>query len=387
MIAELGIVGFRSVREATLRPRAMCALVGEANAGKSNVLAAIRALLDPSAPELTRADATLGGTGRIRIEARLADGTSELWLEAAPPGAVAAVRAGAPPVVFAPSELRASTLAEAAAHPDALRALALLRRGLETGARSATAPALALLDGVEACCAEELRGLLLLVEEPELFLRPQAQRSLYRTLRRFAAAGNQVVYSTHAPAFLNVSRLEELALVRQDREAGTLISQPGPLPAGEDFKVLVAFDAERSELLLARAAILVEGRTEKLTFPFVFEALGVDVDREAISIVDCAGKSNLPLFAHVCRLAGVPFVAVHDRDGHGEADRTLNGLIAAAAGGEHTFVLAPDFEAALGLHRRGHKPEHAWRRFSQSRRRVPRQLLLAAETALRLARG
>ena len=56
---------------------------------------------------------------------------------------------------------------------------------------------------------------MLLIEEPELFLRPQAQRYLYRLLRRFAEAGNQVIYSTHSPSFLNVSRLEELALVQR----------------------------------------------------------------------------------------------------------------------------------------------------------------------------
>ena len=38
------------------------------------------------------------------------------------------------------------------------------------------------------------------------------------------------------------------------------------------------FDAERAELFLARGALLVEGRTEKLAFPFVFRALGHDVD-------------------------------------------------------------------------------------------------------------
>ena len=71
-------------------------------------------------------------------------------------------------------------------------------------------------------------GLILLIEEPELYLRPQAQRYLYRLLRDFAAAGNQVLYSTHAPAFLNVGRLEELALVEHHADAGTAIVQPGP---------------------------------------------------------------------------------------------------------------------------------------------------------------
>ena len=64
---------------------------------------------------------------------------------------------------------------------------------------------------------------MLLIEEPELFLRPQAQRYLYRLLRSFADAGNQVIYSTHSPSFLNVARLEELALVQRHSDTGTAV--------------------------------------------------------------------------------------------------------------------------------------------------------------------
>jgi hypothetical protein len=62
---------------------------------------------------------------------------------------------------------------------------------------------------------------------------------------------------------------------------------------------MTEFDAARSELFLARAVVLVEGLTEKLVLPFVFAALGHDVDRQAISIIECGGKPNLPLFARI----------------------------------------------------------------------------------------
>lgn len=75
--------------------------------------------------------------------------------------------------------------------------------------------------------------MLLLIEEPELFLRPQAQRYLYRLLHRFADGGNQVVYSTHAPAFLNVAELEELAVVTRDGEHGTGVHQGAALEADD----------------------------------------------------------------------------------------------------------------------------------------------------------
>jgi hypothetical protein len=233
---------------------------------------------------------------------------------------------------------------------------------------------------------------VLLVEEPELYLRPQAQRYLYRLLRAFALRGNQVMYSTHSPALLNVGRLEELALVTNDHTAGTQLNQPKPLAESDDFRAVTEFDAERSELFLARAAILVEGRTEKLAFPLILRALGHDGDREAITIVDCGGKANIPLFARICHTTGIPFVAVHDRDakaGHEPTpgDRVLNALIARVAGSERTVALEPDFEGVSGLRARGHKPEHAWRRFSElARTELPEPLVRAAELAFSLAR-
>ncbi|HET9545921.1 MAG TPA: TOPRIM nucleotidyl transferase/hydrolase domain-containing protein, partial [Gaiellaceae bacterium] len=254
---------------------------------------------------------------------------------------------------------------------------------------SAAAPALAFVAGLERWCEAGLSGIVLLVEEPELFLRPQAQRYLHRLLHSFASAGNQVVFSTHSPSFLNVAHLEELAIVGHDPASGTRITQPGPLPADEEFRIVSELDAERSELFLARAALLVEGRTEKLVFPFVFQALGFDADGEAISVIECGGKSNIPVFAQICDAVGVPFVAVHDRDAEPgkepiAAESRLNALIETVVGAERVIVLEPDFEGATGV--LGHKPQGALRRFADvGPDGLPEPLARAARLVLELA--
>jgi putative ATP-dependent endonuclease of the OLD family len=156
---------------------------------------------------------------------------------------------------------------------------------------------------------------------------------------------------------------------------------------------MTEFDAARSELFLARAVLLVEGLTEKLVLPFVFSALGYDVDREAISIVECGGKPNIPLFARICRAAGIPFVVVHDSDRRASgklvpAERALNALIGEMAGKERTVVLDPDFEAVAGLVGRSRKPERAWREFAaRPAAEMPAPLARAAELAISLARS
>lgn len=396
-LAQVEVRGFRSARDVSFAPGSMCALVGEANAGKSNLLAALRALLDPGAPPIGRDDLSVGGDGIVSIRGMLVSGET-LVLEAAPPETKRVRRETAPPTLFLPAAARTSSVL-AASSPlggSASRVLEIFRSALaeqlEGGGASATAPALSFADAIERCCARGAHGLVLLIEEPELYLRPQAQRYLYRLLREFAAAGNQVIYSTHSPAFLNVARLDELVFVERSEETGTSVIQPQPVGADEEFRVLTEFDAERSELFLARTAVLVEGMTEKLVLPFVFQALGHDPDREAISIVECGGKPNIPLFARICRAVGVPFVAVHDRDAPAgrqpiAAERALNALIAEVAGRERTIVLEPDFEGVAGLRGHRHKPERAWRRFaSLPAAELPESLVRAAELALTLGR-
>jgi predicted ATP-dependent endonuclease of OLD family len=199
-----------------------------------------------------------------------------------------------------------------------------------------------------------------------------------------------VIYTTHSPAFLDVARLDEAAFVRRNA-GGTHVTQPRATTPAEDFRVLTEFDVSRSELLLARATLLVEGQTERLTFPYVFEALGLDADREGISVVSCGGKSNIALFARAAQAAGVPAVAVFDRDAPpgrrpNRAMRALNAEITAVVGAERTVMLEPDFERMAELRGHAHKPERAWRAFrSLTRREMPEPLVRAAALAAELA--
>jgi len=398
-LARLRVRGFRSALDVALTPGPLCALVGEANAGKSNLLLAIHALLDPNLARFGVEDAAPSGDGEIVIDGSLA-GAGELSLSARPPALPRRSGGPAPAVAFLPGELRTGALLASGGgreHADLAPARArfagVLAEHLGAGADgSATGPAVSFVGALQACCETAIQGLVLLVEEPELYLRPQAQRYLYRLLRRFADGGNQVIYSTHSPSFLNVARLEELALVQRHPYSGTSVLQPAPISPDDDFRVLTEFDAERSELFLARAALLVEGQTEKLAFPFVFAALGHDLDHEGISIIACGGKSNIPLFARACHATGVPFIAVYDRDAPPGrrptlSARRLNAMIAEIAGPGRIVMFAPDFEAAAGLSGHHHKPEQAWRRLrTLAPEQIPEPLLDAVRRVLALAR-
>ena len=390
LVERISIHGYRAAREVELRPRSLCALVGEASTGKSTVLSAIWSLLDAAAPVPGAEDLSHGGD-RVQIEA--ASGERTFFLDARPPGTLNLNREGAPPTLFLPASLRGGALAAPSTTDEAVRAAELLR----LGPVDPFAPHLngdggpAIVTGLERLCEAGMRGLVILIEEPELYLSPQAQRYLYRLLRRLAE-GNQILYTTHASTLLSVAHLEELALVRHREDRGTTLCQPEALATDESFRALSEFDAERSEIFLARAALLVEGMTEKLAFPFAFDALGYDPDREAVAILECGGKANIPLFARICVECGIPFVVVHDRDAPrgelpNESEQVTNGAIVKVAGRGRIVTLVPDFEALVGLtSKRSRKPRKAYVRFRDGTA-VPKPLVDAVQRVVAAARG
>jgi predicted ATPase len=232
------------------------------------------------------------------------------------------------------------------------------------GPTSDAVAAEALVSVVEACCQECLAGEILLLEEPELLLTPQAQRYLYRLVRRFAEGGNQVLYSTRSPAFVDAARHDEILRLDLRRGRRSLRrTSPQTLSDAERVRLAAEFDHERSEMFFARSVVLVEGQTERLSLPFIFRALGHDPDAEGIAIVEVGGKSNLPIAARILRDLEIPFVVVFDAD-RGTASTALDAQIRRSVGPAPIIRLEPDFEAAAGIASHDEKVYHAWRRFA-----------------------
>jgi hypothetical protein len=191
-IAGVEVRGFRTAREVSFSPSPLCALVGEADAGKSNLLAAIRAVLDPAAAPVTAADAAEDGAGRISIRVKLVDGGEAALERRAGDDAPSADDAGLP-VVFLPAEACTGTVLAGggALAEGAGEVAAVLQRELTQRRSTSAGRALSLVDALESACTRRTAGVLLLIGEPELYLRPQAQRYLYRLLREFSLAATR----------------------------------------------------------------------------------------------------------------------------------------------------------------------------------------------------
>ena len=81
----------------------------------------------------------------------------------------------------------------------------------ELGEGVQNALVLAILQAFEA---RRKQGAILLIEEPEMFLHPQKQRSLNKTLREIGKT-NQIIYTTHSPHFVSVPDFDAVLIVRK----------------------------------------------------------------------------------------------------------------------------------------------------------------------------
>ncbi|HEU4973838.1 MAG TPA: AAA family ATPase [Baekduia sp.] len=211
-----------------------------------------------------------------------------------------------------------------------------------------------------------------LIEEPEMYLHPQAQRYFHRLLVDLVDSGQcQVIYSTHSPIFADITRFESIRLVRRAPGAMTTVTAVNKeedrefLAKRRSDQKLVAFTTARSEALFAHRALLVEGAADVLAVRMLAEREDLDLDGENLSVIDCGSKHAIPFIARTCRALGIPVVVLHDRDvlpvEGDEDERTkieaqnrvevkANDAIADAVGdGSKVFVAEPSLEGLLGI--------------------------------------
>lgn len=213
---------------------------------------------------------------------------------------------------------------------------------------------------------------VLAIEEPELYLHPQAQRTLFDSLEALVADhGYQVIFSTHSSAFLNLERYKSICIVvKPSPQEGTTVRQclielfegDEGRTRREQFNTAYWFNPDRSELFFARRVVLVEGQTEKVVLPAIAKRL--DLFDHSITIVDCGGKFNLVPYIRILNGFGIPYCVVHDldpitvteNDSHYEHQKRAfdeNAKIEAAVDPTlgKIYILSPDIESVAGVSR------------------------------------
>jgi len=172
-----------------------------------------------------------------------------------------------------------------------------------------------------AGAANNGRTTLLLIDEPELYLHPQAVEVVRAALSRLAGEGYQVVITTHSVNMISQYDAPSALLIRRNAAEGTTcyprikdVVAEVIEGAAHQSEVLFAL-SNSSKILFSDRVGIIEGKTERTVLPVIFQhAFGVTPDEDRVGLVDIGGASSIPSAMKVLGAMGVPCKAIVDLD-------------------------------------------------------------------------
>lgn len=162
---------------------------------------------------------------------------------------------------------------------------------------------------------------VLLLDEPELCLHPNAVREACKVLYDLPTKGEwQVMVTTHSPAFIDVSR-DNTTIVRVERSddgeiLGTTVFRPEKVKLDdndrEQLKLLNMFDPHVAEFFFGGHSIIVEGDTEYTAFKYIISKKPDQYKN--VHIIRARGKATIVSLCKILNHFGSGYSVLHDSD-------------------------------------------------------------------------
>lgn len=190
------------------------------------------------------------------------------------------------------------------------------------------------------------RAVILIVEEPELYMHPQMERRMRDLLYRIAGQPSfQVACCTHSPVFIDIASRHK-AIVRMAKAAdGTVSAKQVTQEIFEGhadeierqrLTAVSRFNPSVNEIFFAREVVLMEELTAVAAFERAAELTGLFVrhpqKRRGVSIIETTGKGNIPAFQRVLNVFDIPYRVIHDEDRSNATAMRENARIMALSG-------------------------------------------------------
>lgn len=161
---------------------------------------------------------------------------------------------------------------------------------------------------------------LLLVEEPELYMHPQAIDNVRDVMKSLADAGFQVLISTHSPRLVTKDDVRSTLLVTKPNNATTirktLFEAVSEVEKNAPTQLDLLFQlSNSSNILFSDKVLLIEGETEYWILEKLFEkVIGKPLSYYKTSIVKLRGCGDIKKTMEVLRVMDIPCKALADLD-------------------------------------------------------------------------
>ncbi|PAR99227.1 ATP-dependent nuclease, partial [Vibrio cholerae] len=161
---------------------------------------------------------------------------------------------------------------------------------------------------------------LLLIDEPELYLHPQAIELVREALKALSNNGYQIVFSTHSALMVEQEDVPYTSIVRKNDSQHTVISERiaeaiKTVIEGNINQARILFEVyNMSQILFADRVLIAEGATELSVLPELFKACGRSFNANKTALVIADGCAGIHKMGRILNRIGIPFKALVDLD-------------------------------------------------------------------------
>lgn len=168
---------------------------------------------------------------------------------------------------------------------------------------------------------EQISNTVLLIDEPELYLHPQAIEILRDALKTLSMQGYQVVFSTHSPFMITSKDVENTLLIRKSDTSGTykrnsLRSAIPTVTTNAPSQLELIFSlSHSSNILFSERVILAEGTTENRLLPSLIQKItSRTIGIHKTALVSMGGSGNTKKAMSILNVMDIPTKAIVDLD-------------------------------------------------------------------------
>jgi len=160
---------------------------------------------------------------------------------------------------------------------------------------------------------------VLIIEEPELYLHPQARRMLSDIFINFVKLGeyeNQVILTTHSSEFVHNVEIENINVIKKEEGATKVYRiNKEKYDVKELQKLRVELQHKNTEMFFAEKVILVEGE-EVVLIPSMVKTLYKrnELNINDISVIKVGGKSYFPIYRKILNDLDIKNYIIADYD-------------------------------------------------------------------------